>query len=74
MYYLNLYKSEAPSEISSIKNVLDSLDFPTVTLTTKNNSDAPIRLEGVTVSLKSMQNGKAPGPDGFPADFLKEVF
>lgn len=67
-----LFKTEAPSEISSMKNVLDSLDFPTVTLTTKNNLDAPIHLEEVTASLKSMQNDKAPGPDGFPADFLKK--
>lgn len=29
-------------------------------------------LEEVLASLKLMQNGKAPGPDGFPVDFLKK--
>lgn len=48
---------------------LDNLDFPAIDKTTKNNLDAPLRLEEVTASLKLMQNGKAPGPDGFPADF-----
>lgn len=69
MYYSNLYKSEAPSEISSMENLLDGLDFPTVTLTTKNNL---VHLEEVTASLKSMQNSKAPGPNSFSADFLKK--
>ena len=33
--------------------------------------DEPIRLEEIATGLKSMQNNKAPGPDGFPVDFYK---
>ena len=71
-YYSNLYQSEAPPDNILMKQFLDNLDFPMINETSKINLDAPLSLKEVTDSLRLMQNGKAPGPDGFPVDFLKK--
>ena len=70
-YYTNLYKSEAPSDKYVMNTFLDNFGFPVIDDTTRNSLDIPLRLEEVTATLKLMQNGKAPGPDGFPVDFKK---
>ncbi len=35
-----------------------------------NGLDAPLAVEEIILALKSMQNNKAPGPDGFSVDFF----
>lgn len=46
--------------------------IPVINDASKNILNAPLSLEEVLASLKLMQNCKAPGPDGFPVDFLKK--
>lgn len=71
-FYTTLYKSEAPSDTTFMYNFLDNLVFPGIDYTTTNRLDDPLSLDELLVCLKSMQNGKAPGPDGFPVEFLKK--
>lgn len=33
--------------------------------------DSPLTVEEITLAMRSMQNNKAPGPDGLPVEFLK---
>ncbi len=35
--------------------------------------DKPLQLQEIEDSIKAMQSGKAPGPDGFPVKFYKNV-
>lgn len=51
---------------------LDNLVFPSVDTYSKNTLNAPLHSEEVKASLKLMQNGKAPGPDGFPSEFYQK--
>ena len=71
-YYSDLYKSEASSDTTLMNKFLNNLVFPSVDTNSKNTLDAPLRLEEVKASLKLMQTGKAPGPDGFPSEFYQE--
>ena len=71
-YYSDLYKSEASSDTTLMNKFLNNLVFPSVDTNSKNTLDAPLRLEEVKASLKLMQTGKAPGPDGFPSEFYQK--
>merc|ERR1711895_250856 len=71
-YYTNLYRSEAPPDDTVMNEFLDSVDFPSIGDAAKRALDAPVSVDEVRASLKLMQNGKAPGPDGFPIDFIKK--
>lgn len=70
-YYSNLYQSESPSNKNTMDAFLDNIDIPTIDHHIKDELDKPIQLEELISCLKSMQNNKAPGPDGFPVDFYK---
>ena len=72
LYYSNLYKSEAPPDNIIMNDFLDNVDFPVISGTSQNCLDVPLSIEEVIASLRLMQNGKAPGPDGFPVDFFKK--
>ena len=50
---------------------LSSLTLPKLDPDDKNILDASISEKEVLDAMKSLQNNKAPGPDGFPIDFLK---
>ena len=51
---------------------LEGVDFPSIGDAARRALDAPVSVDEVRASLKLMQNGKAPGPDGFPIDFFKK--
>jgi len=36
--------------------------------------EEPITIEELTGAVTSMQNGKCPGPDGYPVEFYKNFF
>lgn len=54
-----------------MNNFLKNLDTPTISKELNLELDKPFILEEVVNSLQSMQNGKPPGPDGYPNDFYK---
>lgn len=39
-----------------------------------NELEKDLTITEIALAIRSMQIGKAPGPDGFPADFYKKKF
>lgn len=71
-FYSNLYKSEANVDIVVIQSFLSQLEIPKISPDIANSLDEPISLEEIASCILTMKNNKAPGPDGFPAEFFKK--
>ncbi len=71
-YYSYLYSSEFPQDDSFMSTFLTNVNLPTVKIDQNNNLDKPLQLQEIEDSIKAMQSGKAPGPDGFPVEFYKK--
>ncbi len=72
-YYQALYKSDFDNENinTEIENFLDGLPIPKINTVDKDLLDAGISEEEVLGAINSLQNNKAPGPDGFPIEYFK---
>ena len=53
-------------------NFLETLNTPTIAQEQRDNLERPLNRQEVDNSIKDMQRGKAPGPDGFPVEFYKK--
>uniref|UniRef100_A0A8C5HQA3 Reverse transcriptase domain-containing protein n=1 Tax=Gouania willdenowi TaxID=441366 RepID=A0A8C5HQA3_GOUWI len=73
-YYQNLYSSNLNPDPEDIKTFLNKLNLPQLTIDQKTTLDSPLTLQELQNALDSMSTGKAPGPDGFPAEFLKHFW
>lgn len=54
-----------------IKAFLDPLPIPTIPPNLVEKLEAPLTQTEITLAISSMQSGKSPGQDGFPAEFFK---
>ena len=72
-YYEELYREDISVEMIKQKANLFSgnLKFPTLTAKQRNQTEADKTEHEIKEALKSMKNGSAPGPDGFPAELYK---
>ena len=70
-FYNNLYTSECPTIGTINPNPLDSLTFPQIDVVNAGRMGDPISTLEIQEAIKSMQNGKSPGPDGFTVKFYK---
>lgn len=70
-FYYSLYKSECSSDEAQLDNFFQSLNIPSIDSETSSRLDVPFSVEEVKKALSAMQNGKCPGPDGFPTEFFK---
>ncbi len=52
------------------KQYLDKLELPRISQMDKESLEAPLSLEELHVSLKSLQKGKSPGLDGLPLNYI----
>lgn len=71
-YYSNLYKSESPTNNTDMEKFLDGLIFPNIDNGQERRLDQPLNASEILGSIKAIQSGEAPGPDGFPTEFFKE--
>lgn len=72
-YYCKLYTSEQPCDaLNQMENFFSHLNLPTLSTEQQANLNAPISREEVLSAIKTLKNGKAPGPDGFGSEFYKE--
>lgn len=68
-YYQQLYKSKAKGDVDAwLKNV----PVPRLDEDSRITLNGPITVNEIADSIKSLTNGKAPGPDGFGAEFYKK--
>lgn len=70
-FYSSLYKSEFPVDTTKMNQFLANLENPTIDSDRAKELDAPLSLEELCFAITAMQSNKAPGPDGFPIEFLK---
>lgn len=70
-FYSRLYTSDLSNDNTLMKNFLDRLELPTLTHDNKTRLDEPISQGEIAAAISSLQSGKSPGPDGFPAEFFK---
>ncbi len=66
VFNTNLYKAETDFDEPICKQYLDKLELPRISQMDKESLEAPLSLEELHVSLKSLQKGKSPGLDGLP--------
>ena len=52
-------------------NYLDSVNIPKLSNSTKKVCDGVITMAELEKAVQELQNNKAPGPDGLPAEFYK---
>ncbi len=70
-FYQLLYYSEQTSDYKDFDNFLKDLSLHHISTNVVQFLDGPISLDEVCDAISAMQCGKSPGPDGFPAEFLK---
>lgn len=70
-FYEELYSSDYISSAEARSKFLDRLDLPYLSDDQKEALNRPISKEEVLDVIKNLKGGKAPGPDGFGADFYK---
>lgn len=70
-FYESLYKSEFSSDPTDMHKFLDELQFPSINPELVNQLDSALTIQELNLALQSMQNNKAPGPDGLPVEFFK---
>lgn len=73
-YYTKLYSSDLNPNQEDINQFLDNIPLPKLNTDQINSLELPITEEELHSALNHMQNNKAPGPDGFPAEFYKHFW
>lgn len=61
------------SQIRWNLSFLGRLTLPTISDSQKRELNAPISREEALLTLKGLQSGKAPGPDGLSSEFYREL-
>lgn len=70
-FYSQLYTSESQPDHKVMLDFLSSLNIPKISTDLKGRLEEPISQAEIASAISSMQSGKCPGPDGFPAEFFK---
>ncbi len=73
-FYTNLYKADTDFDEPICKQYLDKLELPRISQMDKESLEAPLSMEELHVSLKSLQNCKSLGLDGLPPELYLEIW
>ncbi|MBN3289039.1 LIN1 transcriptase, partial [Polypterus senegalus] len=71
-YYKSLYTTEFKEDNIQSNAFLDKLQIPQIDAISVEELDKPLSLSELLDAIKSLQGGKAAGPDGYPAEFYKK--
>uniref|UniRef100_A0A3P9C0F7 Reverse transcriptase domain-containing protein n=1 Tax=Maylandia zebra TaxID=106582 RepID=A0A3P9C0F7_9CICH len=72
-FYQDLYSPECQNTVDARKLFLDTVNLPILSEESRLDLCSPIRVQEVLDAIKSLQSGKAPGPDGFGPEFYKKM-
>nr|XP_057934911.1 F-box only protein 8 isoform X1 [Doryrhamphus excisus] len=70
-FYKRLYTPQINPSDPDIETFLSTIELPKLEKNQVTTLDLPISLTDLYDALQEMPNNKAPGPDGFPAEFYK---
>ena len=70
-FYEDLYKTGQDADNIGAKNFMDGITIPKLQVEDRDLLDAEISEMEVSQAIKSLQNNKTPGPDGFPIEYYK---
>ena len=70
-FYVNLHTAEIQRSEEDMERFFQGLDLPRLSESQKTDLDRPITSEEIIRVIKGLPTGKAPGPDGFTAEFFK---
>lgn len=70
-FYKKLYTSESKKNPTLIDMFFDKMSIPTISLENLEQLEKPITKQEIEQVINSMQNSKAPGPDGYTSEFYK---
>ena len=65
-FYSTLYQSESPPNDTDMEMFFEGIIFPKIGNDQAGNLEQPWNISEITKSIKAIQSGKTPGPDGFP--------
>lgn len=74
IFYSKLYSSEKDPDQKDIDSFLNNINLPQLSKHQINTLESPLSEHELFNALKLMPNNKAPGPDGFPAEFYKHFW
>lgn len=72
-FYMSLYLSEQDTT-PNFGNFFENLDIPSLDQSAVEEIERSITTAELSTAASSLQNGKSPGPDGFPPEFLKKFW
>lgn len=72
-YCSKLYTSEFPQDTSYMLEFLENLNVPKITQDQSRDLERPFDNQEIENSIKGMQSGKAPRPDGASVEFYKNL-
>ena len=73
-FYKNLYTSNVETNSDAFNGFIDNLSFAKLSNEDKMSLEGEITREECKNILKTFQNGKSPGEDGYTAEFYKQFF
>lgn len=71
-FYKNLYTSEHNASPDVAQSFLDKCNLPSLSETEREILNADISCEELLATIKSLNNGKSPGPDGLSNEIYKK--
>lgn len=72
-FYHKLYSSECNTSDELRKSFLDQISFPSLTEEQRELLNREVTREEVLDAIRSLQSGKAPGPDGYGPEYYKKM-
>lgn len=73
-FYQLLYTSESSLNAAELEAFFKDVKIPSVNSDLSDELEKDFSLEEISSAIKSMQSGKALGPDGFPTEFFNKNF
>lgn len=73
-FYSSLNSSNQDSTSPNLDTFSDNLSAPSVDVSVVEELDKPTALAELHAAAFSLQNGKCPGPDGYPCEFYKKFW
>lgn len=71
-FYQSLHTSKPPTNSSELETFFKTLYIPSVSSELSTQLERDLSVTEITSTIRNMQSGKCPGPDGFPAEIWKK--